>query len=347
MPKPSIVLVLVLCAAAAALSGCTIGGYTLAKRAELDWQIETARTEAAAKMETLRKQEVGLLADTVAQHKAREQAAADHLFKGLAVAGSLKLADISRPTMVMGQSIQLTATQLPPATAGAQAAAFKALQTELDETKVGTEQLRLQYEAELGRERAAGEAKAKALADTAAKLKEVEVAKVTALEVAGANERALQAAKDKVQDRDTAAAREAAASAQRNERLKLWLMGGLGVIALAAGIAAVYVPIPSVKRYGAIVAVAAAVAAVAVPFVQPWHVLVGVLCVCVPVGVRIVLVYKQEHGDATDTFRALNEVKTKAPEVFKTTVAPLLKQWHTDPATSKRIDDRLKAVGDT
>lgn len=346
MSKPLMLVVLLMCVLGMGLSGCSIGGYTLAKRAELDGRIEAARAETTAKLEALRQQEVSLLNQAVAAHQSREQLAADYLFKGGAVFGTLKPDLISRATLVMGQSIQQTAAQLPPASSAAQAATFKALQTELDETKTSTEALKAQYERELGIARAEGAAKAKVLEELDTKVRAVEAEKSAALAKALTTEQSLQAAKDKVQDKDAAAARQAAADAQRNERLKLWLMGGLGVIALAAGIAAVYVPIPSVKRYGAIVAVAAAGAALAVPFIQPFHVLIGILCICVPVGLRIVWVYKQEHGDATDTFRALNEVKVKAPEVFKDAVAPLLREWHTDPATSKRIDERLRQVGD-
>lgn len=346
MPKPLLLVVLLMCAVAMGLSGCTIGGYTVAKRSVIDAQIAAARVETQTKLDALKAQEVALLNQSVAAHQGREQLAADYLFKGFATYGSLRSDQVSRPTLIMGQSIQQTAAQLPPATAAAQATAFKALQTELDETKVTTEALKAQYERELGVARAEGEAKAKALADLKVKADAIEAQRTEVLVKARVIEADLQTAKDKVQDRATADAQRDAAEAQRNERLKLWLMGGLGVIALAAGIAAVYVPIPSVKRYGAIVAIAAAGAALAVPFIQPMHVLIAILCVCVPVGLRIVWVYKQEHGDATDTFRALQEVKTKAPEVFKETVAPILKGWHTDPATSQRIDAKLKAAGD-
>ncbi len=70
--------------------------------------------------------------------------------------------------------------------------------------------------------------------------------------------------------------------------------------------------------------------------------------VCVlAIGAWVINDYRREHGDATDTYRALNEVKQKASAEFKEVVAPILAQWHTDPATSQRIDARLKQTGDT
>lgn len=330
---------------AAALSGCSTGGYVIAKRVDLDTQIDKARVEATAKLDTLRKQEVDILNSTIAVHRAREQAAADHLFKGSATFATLKPAEVSRPTLIMGQSIQLTSTQLPPATLEAQAAAFKALQVELDEIKVTTEALKAQYEAELGRAKVDGELKAKALTDAAAKFKEVEAAKVTVLMQARDTEVALQKAKDKVQDKDLATAQREKEGAEHSERLKRWLMIGLGVVSLAAGAAAVFVPVPAIKRYGTIVAIAAGGLAVALPFITPTMVLIAILCVVVPVGLRVAWLYRNDHDDHVDTIRAVQEVKRVAPEVFKATVAPVLSQWHSE-ATAKRIDETLKQTGD-
>ncbi len=339
-------ILLIVLSLAMALSGCQLlGGYTIAKRATIDAQIDKARAEAAAKLDGLKTQEVAVLNGAIATHQAREQAAADHLFKGLATFGTLKPDQIGRPTLLMGQSMQLTATQLPSATPAAQAAAFVALQTELDETKTTTAQLVAKHEAELAGERAKGEAAAKALVDATSTLKRISDEKVTVLTEAQTKEVALQKAKDKLQDEATAKAQRSAEDAKRSEHLKLWLMAGLGFLALAAGAAAVFVPVPTVKRYGTIVAIVAGGFALAVPFIQPFHILIALLCVCVPVGLRVAWVYKQEHQDATDTYRALQEVKDKVPEVFKETLKPVLEQWHS-PEASKRVDDRLKAVGD-
>lgn len=337
---------LLLCAVLTLGGGCQLAGdYTVTKRSAIDSQIAAARAETQTKLETLRKQETEALNQTITALKAREQSAADYLFKGVATYGSLKRDQISRPTLVMGQSIEQTAAQLPPATPAAQAAAFKALQTELDETKVSTEQLRAQYEAELGRARTEGEQRAQQVAKLEEKVKAVEAEKQQVLGEALTKEQQLQAAKDKVQDKATADALRDKAEAERNEKLKLYLMIGLGVVALAAGAAAIYVPIPSVKRYGAIVAIVAAGLGFAVPFITPMVALIAMACICVPVGLRIAFLYKRDHEDLRDTVRGIQEVKTKQPEVFKATIAPVLTTWHTKEQ-QQRVDEHLKAAGD-
>ena len=64
-----------------------------------------------------------------------------------------------------------------------------------------------------------------------------------------------------------------------------------------------------------------------------------------PVVTWTVKTYKDEHHDRVDTVRGLQEVKTKNPEVFKQTIAPILNEWH-DPATVVRTDEILKSTGD-
>lgn len=339
------IITLCILTVAVGLSGCQLGQYTLAKRGDIDARIDKARVEVTVKMEDLRVKETGLLKQVIAEHQTREQAAADYLFKGLATYGTLKPEAINRPMMIIGQSVQQTAAQLPAASAAAQAATFKQLQTELDEIKTSTEALRAQYEKELGVARAVGEAKAKALEAATVQLQVIEQERVTVLANATEIERALQTEKDKVQDRDTAKAQEEAANAKRNENLKRWLMGGLGVIALAAGAAAVFVPIPDVKQYGTVVAIAAAGLAFAVPFITPFHTLIAVLCICIPIVLRLIWIFKREYQDHTDTLRGIQEIKKANPETFKKEAAPILDEWHTKE-TIQRIDERLKQVGD-
>jgi hypothetical protein len=249
--------------------------------------------------------------------------------------------------MVMGQSINQTATQLPPATPTAQATAFKALQTELDEAKVSTELLRAQYEAELGKARTEGEAKAKALNDLGTQLAQVDKDRVKALEDARAKETALQTAKDAVQDAALAAKTKEAEGAKHSERTKMWLIGILLTAAATCGVGAAFVPIPTLKTKLIIGAALCGGAALAIPFIEPWMVMVAIGGCLLLVAGWVVFDYRREHDDATDTYRALNEVKQKATAEFKAVVAPILAEWHTNPDTSKRIDERLKQVGDT
>lgn len=329
-----------------ALSGCSLTGYTFAKKTDIDAQITKARNETQSQMETLRNRELSLLRQVITENEARLQAAADHAFKGIVVFGTLKDDQISRPTLIMGQSLNLTATQLPPATAKAQIAALEALKSELDEVKTTTAALKQRYEAELATARAEGQAKMQRIEKLTTDLTNIQVEKERVLTNGAKIERELQDKKDEIQNKDLAEARESEAAAKKNEALKKWLMAGLGIIALAAGAAAVFVPIPTVKTWGTLVGVAAAGLAFSVPFIEPFHVLVAILCICVPVGLRIVWVYHKERADQTDTIRGIQELKTKKPEVFKEHVAPILSQWHTDPKTVERIDKRLKEVGD-
>ncbi len=325
-------------------AGCSTFDYTIAKRSSIDAKIAAARTETEGRLKALNDQQVSLLKQVATEHEAREQAAADYLFKGFATYGTLKTP--TRPEMVMGQSINQTSAQLPAATPAAQAAAFKALQTELDETKVSTEQLKAQYEVELGKARAEGDAKAKALADTTAKLQQVDAQRVEVLTKANQTERALQSKKDEARAAELASKQKQLDDAKHNEKVKMWLMGILLAAAAACGIGAAFLPIPALKTKLIVGAAVCGGAALAIPFIEPWMVMVAIVVCILAVAAWAINDYRHEHADATDTYRALNEVKQKATAEFKAVVAPILSEWQTNPDTSKRIDERLKQVGD-
>ncbi len=330
------------------LSGCgSFKGYTITKRETIDKEIAVARAETEAKIAALKGQEEKVFRDTIATQAAREQAAADYLFKGSVVYGGLRTDAISRPTWIMGQSIQQTAAQLPAATPAAQADTFKALQTELDEAKTSAEVLKAKYEAQLGVAREEGAAKAKALAELEVKSKAIEAEKTQVLAKALTTEQTLQATKDKVQDKDLADKQKELDEAKKNQRIKMWLIGILLVAAAACGIGAAFLPIPQLKSKLIIGAAICGGAAIAIPFIEGWMVMVVVGAALLGVCAWILKNYKDEYSDATDTYRALNQAKTQNPTVFKQEVAPVLDQWHTNDATSKRIDERLKTVGDT
>lgn len=323
-----------------------MAGYTLAKRDSIDKAIATTRADTEAKLTALNEQKIKALQDTIAAHETREQGASDYLFKGSVTFSTLKQDQISRPTLVMGQSIQQTSTQLPPATTLAQAKVFKDLQTELDETKVSTEVLKTQYEKELGIARAEGEAKAKALIELDTKVKTVEAEKAKVLGQALTTEKTLQAAKDEIQNKQLADKTREAEDAKHNEKVKMWLIGILLAAAAICGIGATFVPIPSLKKQLIVGAAICGAAGLAIPFITPWMVWCAVVVCLLPVVGWTIKTYHDEHTDATDTYRALNELKSKSIEVFQKDVAPILDSWHTNPATAKRIDDRLKQVGD-
>ena len=248
MRKYLTILTLAILAIGIALSGGCTTGYTITKRETIDKAIAAARADTETKLTALKEQEVKALKDTIGSHIAREQTASDFLFKGSVTFSTLKVDTISRPTLIMGQSIQQTSAQLPPATPAAQAATFKALQIELDEAKVSTQVLIAQYEKELGQAKAVGEARAQEIAALGTKVKEVEKEREKVLSGALKTERDLQAAKDKVQDKDLAQAEREKEAAQHNEKVKMWLIGILLAAAALCGLGAAFVPVPSLKK---------------------------------------------------------------------------------------------------
>lgn len=340
------------------LTGCqTLRKLEIVNRDNIEKEIVAARAETEKKLEELRKRETESLREIILKHQIREQSASDYLFKGNVVFSGLNPDSVSRPTLIMGHSIQQTAAQLPPATPEAQSVAFKAIQLELDETKVTTQALREKYEKELGMAKAEGEQKTKAIAELETKVKDIEIEKTTVLNIALKKEQDLQAAKDKIQDKDLAESERERLAAEESEKLKRWLMAALGVIALASGAAAVFVPIPAVKQYGLIVAVIAGGLVVAIPFIKPIHVLVTILVVVIGAGLLLVKSYNKEARVATGVVRAIQEVKVNSNEEYQKILKPKLEEWLTvyDPKTGKaipdteaikHIDDKLKEVGD-
>ena len=328
------------------LTSCgTIRDYTLTKRSTIDKQIEAARVETTAKLNALNTQQIGLLQQTVVELNTRDQSASDYLFKGLIVAGSLKTP--TRPEMVMGQSIQQTATHLPAASPAAQAKAFEDLKTELDEARISNDALKAQYEKELGQARAEGAAKAVTVKELGDKLEQVEHDRVVVLAAAKDTEAALSDARKVASDTEVARKTKEAEDAKHSEKIKMWLIGILLTAAAACGIGAAFIPIPSLKPKLILGAAICGGAAIAIPFIESWMVMVVIGVCLLGVAAWVLADYKRTHGDAVDTYRALNEVKTKAKATFDTVVAPILNEWHTDPATTQRIDATLKTVGDT
>lgn len=336
-------------------AGCHyLGNYTVTKRDTIDKAIATARADTEAKMAALKEQETKTLKDTIVAHTTREQSASDYLFKGSLVFGGLKQDSISRPTLIMGQSIQQTAAQLPPATAAAQAVAFKALQTELDETKVSAEVLRAQYDKELGVARAEGEAKAKALADLDGKLKAVELEKTTVLGKALTTEQTLQAAKDKIQDKDLADKTREAENAKSVQAIKLKMSSIVGVLALLCIAGAIWSPVYK-EKFG-IGAVVFAVAAAAIWYVEGWMVAVAIGVAILGLVAWAAKNHYIESKAATNVYRAVESFKNTSKDEYDKLLRPHLEEWMTqytksgekvvDQAAIDHVDSVLIKVGD-
>lgn len=310
---------------AALLLGCSHFDYTLARRTEIDTKIAAARTETESRLKLLNDQQLGLLQQSIATHEARAQAAADYLFKGSVVGSMLKTP--TRPEQVMTQSINQTSAQLPPATPAAQAAAFKALQTELDEAKVTTEQLKAQYEKELGVARAEGAAKAQALEETTVKLRQIDAQRVEVLTKANQTEQALQAVKDKVQDAALADKMREAANAKSVQAIKIRFSTITGILALLCAAGAVYLPVFRGKMAGA--AAVFAVATGAIWFVEAWMIAVGVGVGIAALAGWAVRNHYIESKAASNVYRAIQSIKDTAKDDYNRVVKPQLDEWMT------------------
>jgi len=335
------------------LSACQTLDYTVTKRSEIDKRIAAARAETETHLKLLTDEQVKLLRDKILSYESVLQTSSNYLFKGSAMYGMLKAP--TRPEMIMGQSIQLTAANLPAASPAVQAEAFRQLQTELDEAKTTVEQLKAQYARELGAAQAEAKAKSEEVVAIDTRLKAVEAERVEVVEAGSAKERELQAEKDKVQDEQLARKTKEAEDAKKLQALKTKLSSILGVIALACLAGAIWSPVMKTKF--ALAAGILSFAAVAIWFIEGWMVaLAG------GVGILVLILWAArnhyiESKTATDVYRAIQSVKDNAKEDYERVLKPTLTQWVTkyDKATGKtvpdltaikHIDARLMETGD-
>ncbi len=347
--RPSLVLAtLALCL----LTACgTLRDYTVTKQSTIDKQIVAARAETESQLRALNDQQLTLLKQSIGAHEAREQGAADYLFKGVTAFHTLKT--LTRPEMVMGQSMQQTAAQLPPASPAAQAKAYEDLKTELDETRVSTEVLRTQYETELGKARAEGVAKDKALTDLTSTLKHLDDEKVTILTRAKDTEAELSDKRKAVTDAEIATKTREAESAKSTQAIKLKLSSITGVLMLLCIAGAIWSPV--FKQQLGLGAVVLGIVTAAIWYIQPWHiaVLIGVALVWL-IGWAVKNHYIASKT-ASNVFHAIEQVKTTARADYDRLLAPALAEWQTvytkdgktvpDQAAIAHVDSVLMATG--
>jgi len=343
----------------ALIAGCSQIPYTVAKRSEIDSQIEAARKQTTEQLAVISRREQDALLAKMGTLETQRQVAANHLFKGLVVGGGLKTP--TRPEMVMNQSIQQTATELPPATAAAQLAALTDLRRELDEARVSADELRAQYEKELGVARAEGAARAAKVVELDTKLKEAAAEKETVLGDALTKERALQAAKDLVQDKElaiqTAKTEEAEKDVERAKSVQAIkvkmsaVTGGLALLCIAGCIWS-----PLWKQKFAVGAVVFGVATAAIWYVQPWHIAIAVGLALLGLTIWAVKNHYIESRAATNVYRGIQSIKDRSKEEYDKVVRPALETWNTvydkdgkpipDEAAIKHIDKVLRDNGD-
>ncbi len=332
------------------LGGCALGDYRVARQTSIDKEIATARAETTAHLALLNDQQLTLLRQSIATHEAREQAASDYLTKAAITFMTLKTP--SRPEMVMGQSVQQTAAQLPAASAAAQIKAMQDLKTELDETRISTEALRAQYDAQLTQARAEGAAKEKALADTAASLKHVDEERVAVLTQAKDTEAKLSDARKVVDDAAIAAKTKEAEDAKSTQAIRTKLSAIVGGLALLCLAGAIWSPVWK-EKFGAACALLALVA-VGIWWVQPWHVALAVAVGVLAIALWAVKNHYIESKAATATYQALASVKDTAAADYDRLIKPALTEWQSkyakdgtlvpDKAIEAHIDQRLMQV---
>lgn len=334
------------------LTACgTLGDLTITKRSAIDREIATARAETQSHLTALNDQQVALLHQSVAAHEAREQGAADYLFKGLVTSASLKTP--TRHEMVMGQSIEQTATQLPPATAAAQAKALQDLKTELDETRISADTLRAQYESELGKARAEGAVKEKALTDLGASLKRVDEERITVLAKATKTEADLSDKRAALDAVALAAKTKEAEDAKSLQAIKLRFSAITGALTLLCIAGAIYSPV--FKRQLGIGAVALSVVTAAIWYVQPWMVGVAIGVTLVGLAAWMVKNHYIESKTASNVYHALQSIKDTAGDDYDRVVKPKLAEWMTtytkdgktvpDAAAVAHVDSVLMHTG--
>ncbi len=326
-------------------------GYSLGKRDAIEKQIVSARAETEAKLHALFTQQVDALNQSISLHEQREQAASNYLFKGLVTLSTIPT--LTRPEMVINQSVQQAAAQLPAASPAAQAKAYQDLKTELDETKVSTEALKAQYEAELGKARAEGVAKDKALTDIATALKHNDDEKVDVLAQANAKERELGDKRKELSDKTIADKTREAEDAKSVQAIKIRvssIVGGLGLLCL---LGAIYTPI--FRQQIGIAAGVFLLTAVVIWYIQPWMVGVTVGVILVALIAWMAKNHYIEAKTASNVYHAIQSVKDTAKADYDKVLAPALAAWQTkydkagnaipDQAAIAHVDTVLMQTG--
>ena len=334
------------------LGGCNSLDYTIAKKSDIDKQIADARASTQVQLTDQNSKQLILLNQQIDTLKQTTQAASDKLFPAEATLGTLSTPD--RPETIIGFSVNQTATYLPPAAPAVQAATFATLKDELNEAKTTNAQLQTKYDADMAATKADALAKQKAIDDSNASLKQVELDKQTILAKGLATEETLNGTKSDLQEAQIAKAEQAAKAAQDNQKMIIWMVSIFTFSALVCGAAAIFSPVE--KTNLGIAAATCLALAIFIVYVKAWMVITAGGVIFLVIGFFIVKNYCLEHGTATDVYRALNEVKTTATADYNKVVAPVLASWQVQSTPAGTVPDtkalalvasRLKEVGDT
>ena len=168
---------------------------------------------------------------------------------------------------------------------------------------------------------------------------------------------AAQIAKSKAEDEVRASQAKSLADIKKEEKFKIYMIGILMTVALAAGAAAIFAPLPLLKPKLALFAIVAFGAAMAIPFLQAWMVLIPLGLVVLSlliVGGFMLYNFIKERETAGNTYSAIEEFKNEAPQEFAK-LSTKLSDWQSkittdakgiitktiDPAVSMIINNHL------
>lgn len=288
-------------------------------RSAKEREIAGLRAEFATQMDTLRSDHDRLVKSVTTAKDAQIAGAGNGLFA--ADAAFRTLLHPTRTDLIVNNYVNEAWTALgrPIPTYEQMEVIHKRLRDELDETKTSLEQLRVNH--------AAAVAQNQALAETTKKfeseLRAVEEKRLRAeREFAGkldAKQTELAGVLAKLADSEKERANERAAL----QALKTKFSIVLGIVALAAGACAIYLPVYR-KESGAFAALCAA-ASIGIWWVQPWMIGAGVGAVLLVIFVVMAIKHWRQERLADGLVLANQRIKEKDPELWRTTLAPVVR----------------------
>jgi len=255
-----------------------------------------------------------------------------------------------RTDMIVNNRVNEARTVLPPVSATGIANENERLTKELDETKTSLDELQKSHKKVVDE----AEKMVKKSIEIQGKLDVALKEKSDLVEEHKAALESLQGKLNKVNDEIIAKNNNEKARLELESKERLYIIGVLISAALLSGLGAIFVPVPQIKKGLAIFAAICFCATIAIPFVKGWMIAVGILCLCLPLGIYFLRSYVKEYKSATTTYKGLENIKNKNPEVWKDTVSPELASEQSkyikkdgkietvpDESISKHIDARL------
>jgi len=118
---------------------------------------------------------------------------------------------------------------------------------------------------------------------------------------------------------------------QEQKHNMMMVTGGLSLVAI---IAAIYIPL--FRKQCVLAGIALGFVTFAILYLQPIHILLSGSSLLLLIGLWVILDHRHKEKEeefkqsvAQDTYRAIEEIKRKSPEVYEKTIKPVLEEWHT------------------